>query len=951
VRSLLAATAAAALLAVAPAPAQGFGFLPGPAGFEVTVTGEGGVVTTEQAGSHPYAITTKLNLRTATGPDGEFSEGDLRDLTLELPPGVIEDPSSVSACSQALFHTPRTSPFEASRSGESCPPLSQIGVAEVRSGAEGGGTRSFGIFNLAPPPGFPSQIGFSPFGVPVVLTPRIRDLSGEYGLSLVLRNFSQRFDLRGLRLTIWGTPWARSHDGQRGNCLNELEPTFPFARCAISPPQPEHGPLPYLTLPASCSEPLTFSAHATSWGAGVPATATQVIPPLKECSGLRFEPQAQAQVTNPRASSPSGFDFSLTAPELTKKTVPSQARKVVVTLPEGMTLNPSLAAGLGSCTPAQYAAESAASPPGAACPNDSKIGDFTVRSPLFEDTIGGAIYLAQPDDLATGTAGAENPFDSLLAIYLVAKAPGRGVLVRVAGKLTPDPGSGRLTATFDRLPQLPYADLKMHFREGQRAPLVTPGHCGAFSTEIDLAPWNEPKANVHRSFPFEIAKGLGADGACPGSGAPPFNPGAKGGTLNANAGSYTPFYLHLTRADGEQELTSYSATLPPGLLGDIGSVPYCSEAAIASAQLKTGAEEERSPSCPAASEIGRTVAGYGVGPVLAYAPGKLYLAGPYRGSTFSVVAIDSAKVGPFDLGVIVIRSAIRIDRRSAQVSIDSAGSDPIPHILGGIPIHLRDIRVYLDRPHFTVNPTSCDPSTLASTMTGSGARFSDPADDVGATVVNHFQVSNCSALGFEPRLGLRLRGRSTRGGYPSLRALYTARPGDANIAAVGVTLPPSLFLAQNHIDTVCTNGQSARDACPPGSIYGRAIAVTPLLAEPLEGPVYLRSSANPLPDLVVALRGSGVAVDLVGRIDSSRGGLRTRFEGLPDAPVSAFGLTLRGGKRGLLVNAENVCAAPQFASARLVGHANRGAKLRPRVRASCGKRSGGGEGRTRGRGR
>jgi hypothetical protein len=937
---------ASASLLLFPAGAKAaFGFLPGSAGFEVSVAADGGVAPYNKAGGHPYSLTTEINLELQPGsesePGGPFTDGDLRDLDLELPPGLIENPSAVNKCSQERFHAPRVSPYTSSRSGESCPGVSQVGVVEIRSSAEGGTTRTFGVFNLQPPPGFPSQIGFSPFGVPIVLTPQIRELGGEYGITLQLRNLSQRIDVRGMTLTIWGNPWATVHNGQRGNCLNETEPGFPFAKCGVSPPQPDHAPFAYLTLPASCDAPLSFVARADAWGGAAHTAATDpgVLP--EGCATVPFAPTALAQVTNPRASSPSGFDFSLTANEenlvLPTRTAPSQVRRAVVTLPEGMTLNPSLAAGLGSCSAAQYAAESASSAPGAACPSNSKIGNFTVQSPLFEETIEGGVFLAEPDDRATPAPGAENPFDSLLALYLVAKAPERGVVVKVAGELHADPGTGRLTATFDRLPQLPYRNLKLHFREGQRAPLVTPSACGTFATGIQLSPWLDPKATLSSSSPFTIAKGIGAGEACPDGSTPPFQPRAEGGALNRNAGSYTPFHLLLSRNDSEQEFTSYSATLPPGLLGSIAGVPYCPDAAIEAAKRRTGREEERHPSCPAASEIGHTVSGYGASAVLAYAPGKLYLAGPYRGSTFSIVAINSATVGPFDLGVVTVRSAIRVDRRTSRVSVDSIGSDPIPHILQGVPIHLRDIRVYIDKPHTTVNPTSCEPFTVVSTLTGAGGRVGDPADDAIANVPNRFQVSNCDALGFEPSLNLSLRGGVRRGKYPSLRAVYRARPGDANIGDAAVTLPASMFLAQEHIDTVCTRVQAERDACPPGSIYGSARVLTPLLSKPLEGPVYLRSSENTLPDLGVTLRGNGVSIDLLGRIDSHRGGIRATFDDLPDAPVNAFELTLRGGKRGLLVNADNVCVARHLAIARFLGQNNRGEALKPPVRARCRK--------------
>jgi hypothetical protein len=937
-----------ALLATAPAHSLGFGFAPTD-GFEVAINREPQKGDSLEAGSHPSSIVTTINFALTGGP-GTPTDGDAREIHLELPAGLIENPSAVARCEQDEFHTPRVSPFEASQSGESCPPLSQIGMVEVRSSIGGiSRSRTFGLFDLEPPPGFPAQIGFSPYGVPVTFTPHIRELGGEYGTTLDLHNLTQKFDVRGLTLTVWGTPWAIAHNGQRGECLNEAEPAFPFAKCPVLQGERPHLSFAYLTLPASCSGPLSFGIATSSWQQPGFITATALsrdssgaVAGLDGCDELRFEPKTTVQATNPRASAPSGFDFTLTPAEeaLTdpERTVPAQARTAVVTLPEGMTINPSLAAGLDVCTAAGYAAETATSAPGAGCPETSKIGTFTVQSQLYEETVKGAIYLAQPDDPATATAGAENPFDSLLALYLVAKTPARGVLIKVAGKLIPDPGSGRLTATFDDLPQLPYANLKIHFREGQRAPLVTPSACGAFAAAVDLTPWNDPGAVAHSEPGFTIAKGIGPGGACPSGALAPFAPGSVGGTLSGSAGSYTPFYLHLTRADSEQELTSYSATLPPGLTGKIAGIPYCPEAAIAAAKLRTGREEERRPSCPAASEIGNTVSGFGASAVLAYAPGKLYLAGPYHGSTFSVVAIDPATVGPFDLGVIVVRSAIRVDRQTAQVSIDSAGSDPIPHILSGVPIHLRDVRVYIDRPGTTLNPTSCDPFSVVSELTGAGLRFSDPADDSRAEVANRFQVSNCSALGFAPRLGFRLKGGTKRGDFPSLRANLVPRRGDANIARASVTLPPSEFLEQGHIDGVCTRRQFDAGSCPRGSVYGQATAMTPLLATPLRGPVYLRSSANPLPDLVVALRGSGVAIDLVGRIDSRNGGLRANFDVVPDAPVTRFALTLNGGRHGLLVNGENVCAHPGRALARFVAHDNAGQVTRPPLRADCGGR-------------
>jgi hypothetical protein len=914
----------AAALSLWPAHAGAFGFLPGSEGFEAHVLDEGGAIA-EQAGSHPVALTFDFDLQPAGA--GPFSDGDLRDFSLELPPGLIENPTAVDICSQSEFHTPRVSPFEESLSGESCSERSQVGIATVRSSFGGGTTRTFGLFNLAPPPGVPSQLGLNPYGSPIVFIPSIRQLGGEYGITLATRDVPQLVDVTGMTVTIWGTPWSVLHNDQRGHCLNEAEPEFGWAKCSVG--RPLNTPAAsYLTLPTTCEQPMAFTAVAESWQGGGKDKRSSEDPALEQCEELEFEPKPFTQLSDPRASSPSGYRFDINVNTLgftrPDQRAPSPVRKAVVTLPEGVTINPSVGAGLGVCFPGQYDAETPTSPPGAGCPNESKIGDFRVRSPIISGSIDGSIFLAAPH---------QNPFGSLLAVYLVAKSVERGILVKVAGELRPNPVTGRLTASFDRLPQLPYSELSIRFREGQRSPLATPAACGTFFTGASLTPWRDSGLVVNESLPASIAAGFGG-GPCPG-GLAPFAPQAKGGMLNSNAGSYTPFYLHLSRRQTEQEIVSYSAQLPPGLLGRIAGIPYCPDAAIEAARRRTGVAERDDPSCPAASLIGHTSAGYGVGSVLAYAPGNLYLAGPYRGSSFSVVAIDSALVGPFDLGVIIVRSAIRVDPHTARVSIDATGTDPIPHIVDGIPIHLRDVRASIDRPNVTLNPTSCEPFSIVSALNGAGARFGDPADDTLVGVPTPFQAFNCGALGFRPRISMRLAGGTKRGDYPSLRVVVRPRAGNANIASSQVTLPRSLFLDQGHIETICTKTQFAANRCPAGSVYGRVRAFTPLLEKPMEGPAYLRSSDNTLPDLVFALRGQGIEVDVAGRIDAVKGRLRGTFPTIPDAPVSKFVLRMNAGRRGVLVNAENICRKPQRATAKFIGHANRGWLVRPAVKAKC----------------
>jgi hypothetical protein len=931
---------------------RGFGFPAGTAGFAASAFADGGAAAT-QSSSHPYQLGFTIGFNQGgefeDQPGVAFPDGDLRDLRIEMPAGLIVNPSVLDKCTPLQFHTPRISPFETSRSGESCPDRAQVGTVEVKTSLAGGDTRRFGLFNLDPPTGVPAQLGFAPFGKPIILDIDLRPLAdGSYVLTLEAANIPQSLDISGLELALWGTPWNASHNGERGNCLNEAEPDFPWAKCSIGEPA-TYPPLAYLTLPSPCLASLAFNATATSWQQ--PAqVSTQALNRdsggtavrLRDCATAPFDPTPEGFLTTKKASSASGYVFRLRNDNstLTNPTfrAPSSTKTAAVSLPGGVTINPSVGAGLGVCTPGQYAAETAFNVQGQGCPNASKIGDFDVRSPLFDGFFDGAIYLAQPNHPSTGAPGAENPFDSLIAVYLVAKHPDRGLMIKVAGKIVPNPSTGNLVATFDGLPQLPYTDLEVNFRTSQRSFLISPPACGAANTQIQMSPWSGGLAR-DRTVGSPIETGID-NGPCPAPGAPPFNPDAVTGGVNSNVGSYTPYFIRLSRKDTEQEITSYSLILPKGITGKLAGIPFCPDAAIEAARHRLGVDETASPSCPEASQVGRTLTGYGVGSALTYAPGRIYLAGPYNGQPLSLVTINAATVGPFDLGTIVIRSAFAVDTHTAQLQIDSRSSDPIPHILNGIPLHLRDIRVYMDRFEFTHNPSSCEPSALISTLTGSGSSFATSADDSVATVSRHFQLLNCLTLGFRPKLGLRLRGGSRRGAYPSLRATFASRGAqDSNLKRIEVTMPHSLFLAQNHIRTVCTRAQFAAERCPEGSVYGSAVAETLLFDEPLRGDVYLRSSSNKLPDLVASLRSGEVRIIVEGRIGPGKhGGISTFFDNLPDAPIDRFIMTLNGGRRGLLTNSANICRTPPVASIRALGQNSKGAIFTSTLRGQCAKR-------------
>lgn len=915
------------------------------------------------AATHPFQVTSTLVLN--QGPDlASLHEkpltepaGMAKDVNVKLPPGLVGNPSPLPQCAIGAF---LTKVEDATTAGNACPADTAIGVAtlDINEPAilKGFHTFTAPVFNLEPAFGEPARFGFyiAIASQPVLLDASLRDRSGEdYGITVSSLNTPQTVGFIDSSVTLWGTPGDPSHDASRGwGCLAATRGEATTLPCegsnALQTPA-------FQTLPTRCEGPLVSSTAINSWlepATLLEAPTTASMPTLELCNQVPFNPAVGGQPTSNAATSGTGFDFNLDfgneglLNSNERARAESEVKKAVVTLPEGFTANPSVAAELKACNEAEYEASTVEM--GTGCTEESKIGSVEIESPLVTPRLKGSLYIAKQN---------ENPYGNLLTIYLVAQNPELGIVIKQALKVTPNPVTGQLTTEVDEIPQLPFSRFHLQFRSGQRSPLITPPACGTYAVKAELYPYSDPESPVERESSFQITGGP-EDQPCPSGGLPPFHPGLEAGTVNNAAGSYSPFYVHMTRKDSEQEITHFSIKLPPGVVGKLAGVQQCSDAAIAAAKAREheggGEEELDNPSCPAGSEVGHTLVGTGVGNVLAYAPGKVYLAGPYHGSPISIVAITAAKVGPFDLGTVVVREALRVNPETAEVFVDATGSDPIPHIVDGIPVHLRDIRVYVNRPEFVLNPTSCEPTSTASTLLGAGLDFASEEDDNPVTVSSRFQAADCAALGFKPKLSFKLKGGTKRSQYPAVTAVAEARPGDANIGRAEVILPKSEILAQEHIGTSCTRVQFNAGAgngagCPPNSIYGRARAVTPLLSEALEGPVYLRSNGGErnVPDLVAALHGQEINVDLVGFVDSvltknkhgetvSR--IRNRFQNVPDAPVSKFTLELFGGKKGLLVNTTNLCTRTHKAEVSFTAHNGKREELTPALKTSCAKK-------------
>jgi hypothetical protein len=874
-------------------------------------------LSSTQAGAHAD-LTTFIKV---SEDAQDFPQAETRDVVVDLPPGVVGNPEAFPRCTILQFRT--------SLEGGGCPQDAQVGSIDVEFY---GHTQYLNspIFNMPAPTDAVARFAFLGGIYPGIITVRLDPETNS--LVSTVDGIPADAGLLSATTTIWGIPAASEHDAERLTPQESIQHEAPpgGARKSTGPK------VPFLTNPTSCDAGRTATLAVRSYQRPDETSSLTVpFPQMSGCGSLEFSPTTTARPSTSQGTSGSGLDyqldFSTKGLEFPNLNGGARLKRAEVILPEGMTVNPSQAEGLGVCSPADFSREEYDSPPSFGCPETSKIGSVEAVTPIIDRNPSGSLYLAKPYD---------NPFGSLLALYMVLKIPDRGVMVKLSGKVTLDPETGQITTVFDDVPDLPVASFRLHFREGARAPLVTPTTCGSHPVVSNFLAHSG--AVVSRLSSFQIDSGPD-HGPCPTGGLPPFHPGLLAGTINNAAGTHSPFNVRLTRNDSEQEITQFSIKLPPGLVGKLAGIPFCPEAAIAAAKARTGVhggeEEINSPSCPAASEIGRTLAGAGVGQVLVYVPGKIYLAGPYNGSPLSIVAITAAKAGPFDLGTVVVREALEINPDTAEVFIDAAGSDPLPHIINGVTVRLRDIRAYVDRPDFVLNPTDCTPTSTASTVRGAGLDFTSEADNNPLTVTSPFQAADCGALGFKPALSIKLNGGTKRDANPALTAVVRARHGDANIGAAQVTLPHSAFLDQSHIKTICTrvqfnSGPGNGAGCPAASVYGSAEAVTPLLDEPLKGPVYLRSSDNPLPDMVVALHSGKIDINLVGRIDTGKGGgIRSSFESVPDAPVTTFTLKMLGGKKGLIVNSVNLCASKIRAVAEFTGQNDKKRNFRPVVKA------------------
>jgi hypothetical protein len=885
---------------------------PSPACFGIESVGA--ALSTTQAGAHPdfsLDISAKLDPKS---PENVFglhnSYAAVRDARFNVPPGLIGDPNSIGPVQQCSVQQL----VGYAGPGGGCPNGSQIGVSNVNA-YELNLEFHEPVYMMQPPGGdIVARAGIIGGIFPIFIDFRVRSES-DYGIVAEISNSPAAARVLKLESTLWGVPAAPAHNKERCTAIEA------FNGCTTSPSRPPgSNEVPFFTNPTRCGVSLNVGVNASSWAEPefMPEREVQTpFPEITGCNRVPFGPTMEAVPTSHHTSAPSGLDMTLKQPAAggVKVLEPSQTRFIRIDFPKGLVVNTGAADGLAVCSPEQVGFEERVA---SHCPDASKLASTEFDIPVLERKLRGAIYLREPEP--------GKPY----RVWVV--ADDLGLHVKFPGELELDKETGQVhsiifgTPQTEGIPQAPLREAKLLFKSGFRAPLATPPECGTYLTHYEFTPWSGGPV-AEGETPMQINEGCETGG---------FAPKLTAGSTNSTAGAFSPFTTTITRTDPEQNIAGLTLTLPQGLAASFAGIAHCEGAAA-----ETG-------NCPPNSRIGKVAAAVGVGPAPLWVPqeGKrptaVYLGGPYKGAPTSIVSVVPKQAGPFDFGDEVVRAAVFVNPVTAQAT---AKADPLPQIIEGTPLFYRAINVQLDRPNFALNPTSCARKEMVANLTSTGGKSASPTSSYAAT--------DCAKLGFKPKIAFRLFGGTHRGAFPRLRATLNMPPGGANIGATSVILPHSEFIEQGHFRTICTRVQFAANECPAGSVYGRAIASTPLLDEPLEGLVYLRSTSEPdkyvLPDVVVALKGPPslpVEIDVAGHVDSVHRRLpngetvsllRTTFNAVPDAPVSKFSIELQGGSKGLFTNSTNLCTSVNRATAQFKAQSGRSLTLHPPLQTSCAK--------------
>jgi hypothetical protein len=884
--SLLALLVGALIVVLAPAAAQAFGTASFFAANCTEATCEPGNVTikgyTQAAGHPPFGI-TDFKLKTVEAEPGLFvPEGNLQNLRIDVAPGVSTNPQAVTKCSVKEFTSTEVEPTKHLFLAPNCPE-SEIGenkvvtVLEVAPGKFADVPLSGTVYNLEQPEGLSSY-----FGVALEIP----------GKGVYVHTFIEGHVEWGVE--PHGTGKADYHDVFE---IKNINPGLLSSRLDFKGNIGNPGSGSFLANPSNCSgigaQTTTHFYGEPYAGEGAPASSSYEAPVGTEnCNAsVPFAPTFNLGTETTQLDKPDGLTAELGLPHNTTPEAldSSQLKTASVTLPEGMTLNPSAAAELAACTPEQIGIGTKSK---VECPTNSKIGTVILNVPgLPAESLQGSVYLGGPKG---GGAITAPPY----TVYIDAESERYGVGVRLQGLVTPNEATGQLTATFSENPEQPFTSVIMHFKGGNLAPIANPLTCGTATATTSLAPFTVPTALKSPTSSF-VVDSNGGGGAC--ASPLPFTPTQSNATQVPNAGAHTNYTFTLSRSEGQQYLSRVETILPAGLVGAIPAVPLCTEA------------QATAESCPAESLIGKATVTAGSGSTPYTLAGSVYLTGPYQGAPYGMFISVPVVAGPFKLGNAITRAKIDVNQKSGRVIVSSN----LPTIVkGGVPVRLRSVTVEINRQNFLTNPTNCGVLATESTVTGLGS----PGTSVNLS--SPFQVANCSALAFKPSFKASTGGNPTKAGGASLETTITQAAGQANIKSVVVQLPVQLPSRLTTLQKACAQATFEANplSCPAESVVGSARANTPVLPKQLTGPAYLVGHAGAaFPDLDLVLQGNGVRVILVGNTDIKKGITTTTFASTPDVPVTSITVSLPMGPHSALAAFGSLCAKPLVMPTTIVG--------------------------------
>ena len=785
---------------------------------------------------------------------GDPAKGDdIKETIAETPQGFMATADSSPSCTLEQLMPNSTAPSR-------CPAGAQVGEAEVRVRVDLG---SSGLLIPQVVHGKVWNVQHSPDEVARLGLELMPELAG---ISLPHIKITGRTVLRpnpdvGLRTTFEGQP--RFADlGALGVQPIAIDAIF----LRLWGAKVNHPTLSqdFGLMGSDCSTDQVSKVKSVSWSGDTSDAEDRYR--LSDCENVPFGVQASVTTAERRPDVNTEVTVKVSVDQNEFPRVTGNMKKTVLTLPAGLEMGAQVASGEGGlplCTPEQFGWDQIGA---SDCPPGSRVADINIISPLQSNEFSGAAYLGkQPAQGELPMLYVEGGFGS--------KPDSPRVKLRGTMKVRED---GRIESTLDNLPPVLFREFTLTFKGGPHSAMVTPRQCGTTNGFLEATP-TSTGVPIHQDLPLTIDQ----DCIDPAR----FEPSMSITTSNPQAGGRTVLKVKTSRPDRTARISKMIANLPQGILSDLQLATECTN------------DQAAAQACPESSRVGTVTAESGVGPAPKAVTGDVYLGERQQGAVAGIIIATKVEIGDVDLGRLNLPA--RVELRDGDLGLRLTAD--VPQRFKGVSLNLRSFEVALDRPDFAMNPTNCSPLTSTSTL------FSDAGGS--ADVPLTLQVSGCESLSFNPSLALSLSGKMAQGDKPNIGVTVSLQNGGSNIKSTAVMLPAGLGADLKQVQRACPGADWDAGTCSPDALIGTAQATIAITPEVIAGKVSMvKVEGQTLPGIGIQLEGR-FASRLLGKIavDQATGRLVTRFESLPDVPISQLKLALEGGARGALISTKKLC--------------------------------------------